>query len=157
MACLCYRISIQHCFNSQSCGPVEHSHNDVIKFDSDIVKYVYGMFPCKYYPFLWPTIPLCSAQTPNWNTFHFQSTIFISLLLYLCFHDFLFLSSYSTSAENGIYCVFHFKILFTYLFLATPRSMQDLSSLARDWTHAPRVEVQSLNQLNHQGSPLLCF
>lgn len=22
--------------------PMEHSHNDVIKFDSDIVKYVYG-------------------------------------------------------------------------------------------------------------------
>lgn len=42
MACLCYSISIRHCFNSQSCGPMERSHNDVIKFDSDIVKYVYG-------------------------------------------------------------------------------------------------------------------
>lgn len=42
MACWCGNISIGLCFYSQSCGPMEHSHNDVIKFDSDIVKYVYG-------------------------------------------------------------------------------------------------------------------
>ena len=29
-------------FSSQSRGPAAHSRNDVIKFDSDIVKYVYG-------------------------------------------------------------------------------------------------------------------
>lgn len=35
-------ISIRLGLSSQSRGPMEHSRNDVIKLDSDIVKYVYG-------------------------------------------------------------------------------------------------------------------
>jgi KaiC/GvpD/RAD55 family RecA-like ATPase len=39
--------------NSQSYGPVEHSCNDVIKFDRDTVTYVYvkavGIFLMRYY------------------------------------------------------------------------------------------------------------
>lgn len=53
MLCLYYGISILCLHNSQSYGPVEHSCNDVIKFDRDTVTYVYvkavGIFLMRYY------------------------------------------------------------------------------------------------------------
>jgi len=42
---------------------------------------------------------------------------------------------------------------FFFLFLAVLRGMQDLSSLARDWTHALCSENADSQPLDWQGSP----
>ena len=46
--------------------------------------------------------------------------------------------------EYEIFKIFNMLILFIYLFI-WPHGMRDLSSLTRDQTCAPAVEVQSLN------------
>ena len=38
-------------------------------------------------------------------------------------------------------------------FLIIPCSMCDLSSLTKDWTHAPCIGSEEFQQLDHQGSP----
>ena len=43
---------------------------------------------------------------------------------------------------------------FFFFFLVSPRGMQDLSSLTRDWTCAPCSGSVASSPLEHQGSPL---
>ena len=52
---------------------------------------------------------------------------------------------------------FFLKECFIYLFLATPHDMWDLSSPARDQTHAPCNGSMESQPLDLQGSPTFSF
>ena len=57
--------------------------------------------------------------------------------------------------RNGFFvCLFCFAFLILYFVL--PWSLQDLTSLTRDWTHAPYIGSPESSPLDHWGSPV-CF
>ena len=59
------------------------------------------------------------------------------------------------SAVSSVPCTSDLN--FFFFFLAVPHSMQDLSTSARDWTHAPWVEAWSLNHWTAREVPRFEF
>ena len=124
------------------------------------------------YTFLKPALKTCeyhSSWIPRWDAivgFACPSYFFCETSL-LSFHVFLVERLVITSAFSPLnthldhpffkWYFFLMYFIFIYLFTFGLQSMQDLSSLTRNWTHAPCSGSQSLNHWTTREVPGTLF